>query len=258
MWTYLWQNFLIDSDIKKYISDKIKKIYDDNQLECIIEIGPWKGAITKKIHNISSNFFVLEKDETMLNHLTEIIKKKDIIFGDVLNVDVHKILAEKNISPQKTLVIWNLPYYITSPIFRKFFANWEKDKNKQYFWWFFMVQDEVWQKVQTETKKKSFLWRLTNYAYNIYYRKTVPAKAFKPAPKVKSCLVEFQKKQEIIDINFNNLFEFLNLHSQFSRKTLWAITKILAKQNKKKFQIPEDLKSKRLEELSWENIQNII
>jgi len=258
MWTYLWQNFLIDANIKKYISDKIKKIYDDNQLECIIEIGPWKGAITKRICNISSNFFVLEKDETMLNYLTEIIKKKDIIFWDVLTIDVQKILAEKNIAPDKTLVVWNLPYYITSPIFRKYFANWEKNKNNQYFWWFFMVQDEVWQKIQTETKKKSFLWRLTNYAYNIYYRKTVPAKAFKPAPKVKSCLIEFQKKQKTIDINFNNLFEFLDLHSQFSRKTIWAITKILAKQNKKKFQIPEDLKNKRLEELSRKNIQNII
>jgi hypothetical protein len=70
--------------------------------------------------------------------------------------------------------------------------------------------------------------------------------------------VEFQKKQNIIKLNFNNLFEFLDLHSQFSRKTLWAITKILLKQDKKTFQIPEDLKSKRLEELSWENIQEII
>jgi 16S rRNA A1518/A1519 N6-dimethyltransferase RsmA/KsgA/DIM1 with predicted DNA glycosylase/AP lyase activity len=48
---------------------------------------------------------VLEKDETMLNYLTEIIKKKDIIFGDILDIDIHKILAEKNISPQKTLII---------------------------------------------------------------------------------------------------------------------------------------------------------
>ncbi len=258
MWTYLWQNFLIDNNVKKYISEKIKNIYDENNLECIIEIWPGKGAITKRIHDISPNFFVLEKDETMLNYLTEIIKKKDIVFGDVLDIDVQKILAEKNISPPKTLVIWNLPYYITSPIFRKFFANWETNIDKQYFGWFFMIQDEVWQKIQTETKKKSFLWRLTNYAYDLYYRKTVPAKAFKPAPKVKSCLIEFKKKQNTIDLSFSNLFEFLDLHSQFSRKTLWAISKILTKQNKKTFQIPEELKSKRLEELSRENIQEII
>lgn len=254
MWTYLWQNFLIDSSIKKYISDKIKKIYTDNNLDCIIEIWPWKWAITKRIYDISPNFLVLEKDETMLNYLREIIKKPQIYFEDVLDIDVEKILAEKNISPDKTLIVWNLPYYITSPIFRKFFANWDQ----KFFGGFFMIQNEVWQKIQTETKKKSFLWRLTNYAYNIYYCKTVPAKAFKPAPKVKSCLVEFQKKPETIGLDFDKLFEFLDLYSQFSRKTLWAITKILSKQNKKAFQIPEELKSKRLEELSRNNIQNII
>jgi 16S rRNA A1518/A1519 N6-dimethyltransferase RsmA/KsgA/DIM1 with predicted DNA glycosylase/AP lyase activity len=59
----------------------------------------------------------------MLNYLTEIIKKKDIIFGDVLEIQIEKILAEKKILPNKTLIVGNLPYYITSPIFRKFFAN---------------------------------------------------------------------------------------------------------------------------------------
>jgi 16S rRNA A1518/A1519 N6-dimethyltransferase RsmA/KsgA/DIM1 with predicted DNA glycosylase/AP lyase activity len=121
-----------------------------------------------------------------------------------------------------------------------------------------MIQDEVWQKIQTDTRKKSFLWRLTNFAYNIYYHKTVPAKAFKPAPKVKSCLVEFQKKQNTIDLSFDNLFEFLDLHSQFSRKTLWAISKILLKQDKKTFQIPEELKNKRLEGLSRRDIEEIV
>lgn len=254
MWTYLWQNFLTDTKTKQYIAEKIKKIYNENNLDCIIEIWPGKWAITKKIHDISANFFVMEKDETMLNYLTEIIKKPQIYFGDILEQDIEKLLKSKNINPNKTLIVWNLPYYITSPIFRKFFANWDQ----KFFWGFFMIQDEVWQKIQTETKKKSFLWRLTNYAYNIYYRKTVPAKAFKPSPKVKSCLVEFQKKPETIGLDFDKLFEFLDLYSQFSRKTLWAINKILSKQNKKTFQIPEELKSKRLEELSWKNIQNII
>jgi 16S rRNA A1518/A1519 N6-dimethyltransferase RsmA/KsgA/DIM1 with predicted DNA glycosylase/AP lyase activity len=59
----------------------------------------------------------------MLNYLTEIIKKKDIIFGDVLDSDIENILKEKNIQASKTLIVGNLPYYITSPIFRKFFGN---------------------------------------------------------------------------------------------------------------------------------------
>lgn len=45
----------------------------------------------------------------------------EFILGDVLEVDVEKLLSEKNLHSEKTLVVGNLPYYITSPILRKFF-----------------------------------------------------------------------------------------------------------------------------------------
>ena len=70
--------------------------------------------------------------------------------------------------------------------------------------------------------------------------------------------MEFQKKENITNIDFEQLFQFLDLHSQFSRKTLWSINKILQKQNKKIFTIPEKLKTKRLEELSRENVKDIL
>jgi 16S rRNA (adenine1518-N6/adenine1519-N6)-dimethyltransferase len=254
MWSYLWQNFLVDTKIQNYIADKISKIYEKNSLECIIEIWPWKWAITKKIYKISNNFFVVEKDETMKSYLESILNEDQVLFQDVLESDIEKEFKKRKINPSKTLIVWNLPYYITSPILRKFFGDWEQN----YFRWFFMVQDEVGHKIKTETNKKSFLRWLLNHSYNINYCKTVWPKSFNPAPKVKSCLVEFQKKEKKSDINFNHLLEFLELYSQFSRKTLWAINKILQKQWKKDYKIPEQLKSKRLEELDWENIKNIV
>ncbi len=246
MWSYLWQNFLIDTKVQNYIADKIAKIYDKNKLDCIIEIWPGKWAITKKIHNISDKFFVIEKDETMKTYLESILNKDQILFWDILESDIEKELKKRKVTISKTLIVWNLPYYITSPIFRKFFGNWEQN----YFGWFFMIQDEVGHKIKTDANKKSFLRWLLNHSYNINYCKTVWSKSFNPAPKVKSCLVEFQKKEQKPDINFSHLLEFLKLYSQFSRKTLWAINKILQKQWKEISQIPEHLKSKRLEELS--------
>jgi 16S rRNA A1518/A1519 N6-dimethyltransferase RsmA/KsgA/DIM1 with predicted DNA glycosylase/AP lyase activity len=121
-----------------------------------------------------------------------------------------------------------------------------------------MIQDEVWHKIKTDADKKSFLWRLLNYAYNINYCKTVWPKSINPAPRVKSCLVEFFQKEDIIDLSFSWLFEFLDLYSQFSRKTLWAINKILQKQWKKTFTIPEEISKKRLEELNWNNIKTMV
>jgi 16S rRNA (adenine1518-N6/adenine1519-N6)-dimethyltransferase len=254
MWSYLWQNFLVDTKIQNYIADKISKIYEKNSLECIIEIWPWKWAITKKIYKISNNFFVVEKDETMKSYLESILNEDQVLFQDVLESDIEKELKKRKINPSKTLIVWNLPYYITSPIFRKFFGNWKQN----YFGWFFMIQDEVWYKIKTDANKKSFLRWLLNHFYNINYCKTVWTKSFHPTPKVKSCLVEFQKKEQKSNISFNNLLEFLELYSQFSRKTLWAINKILEKQWKKTFSIPEEIKKKRLEELKWKNIKIIV
>jgi len=52
------------------------------------------------------------------------------------------------------------------------------------------------------------------------YVKMVPAKCFSPAPKVKSCLVRFTKKEKTEAIDPNKLEAFLNLFSPYSRKTL--------------------------------------
>ena len=79
----------------------------------------------------------------------------------------------------------NLPYYITSPIIRKFFA----DGVSTIPCGVIMIQKEVGDKIKTDAHKKSYLWRLLNYAYQVEYTQTVPPSAFSPAPKVHSCVL---------------------------------------------------------------------
>ena len=64
--TYLGQNFLVDSSVKHYIAEKIQKLYGEFSCESLLEIGPGKGALTKLIKDISKNFFVIEKDDTLV------------------------------------------------------------------------------------------------------------------------------------------------------------------------------------------------
>ena len=163
--------------------------------------------------------------------------------------DLNQFEWEKN----QTFVVWNLPYYITSPILRMFF--W--DGKGEFAGWLFMVQDEVWQKLRFDADKKSYLYRILNYAYEVQYLKTVPAKAFSPAPKVKSCLIWLIKKDKLPNIPFNELIRFLDLFSPYSRKTLWKISKMIAKKWDS-FTIPAHLESKRLEELNWDQIEEIL
>jgi 16S rRNA (adenine1518-N6/adenine1519-N6)-dimethyltransferase len=253
MSTYLWQNFLTDSTIRHRIADRAEDFYTKNNCEYLIEIWPWKWSITKLILDISQKFFLFEKDETLKKPLEEVISKKEsweakIIRWDVLDWDLGQFDWKKD----KTFVVGNLPYYITSPILRKFFWS----GKGEFAGWLFMVQDEVWEKLRFDAGKKSYLYWILNYAYEVNYLKTVPAKAFSPAPKVKSCLIWLTKKDKIPNIPFDKLIEFLDLFSPYSRKTLSKISKMLSKKWVS-FVIPENLSNKRLEELNWTQLEEI-
>lgn len=294
MWTYLWQNFLIDAKVRSYIADKILTLYHQLGCESLLEIWPGKWSITKLIQTISDHFFVVDMDPTFYDNWQLQIINWQFILSDILELDVEAMLKEKNLpkgqarlSPSKTLVVWNLPYYITSPILRKFFSaqvpgNW-------FAWGIFMVQDEVGQKIRSDAKKKSYLRWLLNFSCDVKYLKWVPAKCFKPVPKVKSCLIQLTNKNEQLPIDRDKFIEFLELFAPFSRKTLGAIQKMLNKKsdiqrhNEKSklsenfhdvelvpklkivksvgcisFEIPESLQKKRLEELDWSHIWQII
>ena len=159
----------------------------------------------------------------------------------------EKAFCRKNFDCREPTLL----YHIAHP--QKVFG-----KGKQEFaWGVFLIQREVGEKIMYDAKKKSFLRRLLNYAYEVKYLKTVSAKAFSPPPKVQSCVIGVLPKKTIEDLDFDKLYSFLDAVSGFKRKTLGKINKILKKKDII-INIPQNLKSKRLEELTWENIKNTI
>jgi 16S rRNA A1518/A1519 N6-dimethyltransferase RsmA/KsgA/DIM1 with predicted DNA glycosylase/AP lyase activity len=183
--------------------------------------------------------------------LEEILQGKgEIIINDILKVDI-----KTELSLSKALVVGNLPYYITSPILRKFFNN----EHPNILGGLFMIQAEVGEKITVDARKKSYLYRLLNYAYQVNYLKTVPAKAFNPPPKVKSCLVSLIKKTKLPQISFKTLMSFLDAFAPYNRKTLGKITKMIEKRKENSpFFIPEHLAKKRLEELCRAELEEIL
>ena len=117
-----------------------------------------------------------------------------------------------------------------------------------------MMQKEVGEKIRTDAGKKSYLRWLLNHSYDVTYAKTVPAKAFRPAPRVSSCLIALTPKQTPRPIAFGTLVSFLDVFAPFSRKTLGKI----AKMTKTTFVIPEDIAHKRLEDVTVEDLQSIL
>lgn len=95
-----------------------------------------------------------------------------------------------------------------------------------------MVQKEVADKVKVDAEKKSFLWWLLNYHFEVKYLKTVPAKAFSPAPKVQSAIISLVRKKETPRCGYDQMRVLLERISMYKRKTLGKSWKMASKQLK--------------------------
>ncbi len=270
MSSYLWQNFLTDTSILTDIASEVKESFSLLQCDTLIEIWPWKWALTKRIMDITPQMLVIEYDEKMVDYLTTKIfpwKKnipalihEDVLLWDENNRD-HFPYTSDLTQKSKTLVVGNLPYYITSPILRKFFSSITPMRAGGVF----LIQKEVAEKIVHDAPKKSFLRWLINYAYIVEYCFSVPPSAFTPPPKVTSAVIRVMPKSEdeIPSLSYDDLLIFLDQYSPFKRKTLGASSKIVAKLSKKSnsdsvvFDV-SDFSSQRLEELGREEMTKVL
>lgn len=229
-----WQNFLIDNKVVSYIIEYLKNNFLDR--EEIYEIWPWKWIISRYLKFYFKKIYLFEIDKNLEKYRNWIDNRYIVYWWDFLKQDL-------NFLTWKEYFIWNLPYYITSPIFRK--INWLFEK------WIFMVQKEVADKIKTNASKKNYLWWILNYYYDVIYLKTIDPNSFFPKPKVKSALVYLKKKQNKIDLDYNNFLKTIDFLSWFKRKTIWKILKI---KNIDIKNFNENLLKKRLEELNYVDI----
>lgn len=232
----------------------------------ILEIGPGKGALTKWLLKMQSRLILSEIDESLKWLLTDLVWKSGtpIVWGDVLQQPFVRQdnwliqFGQETLSDSETIIAWNLPYYITSPIMRLFFGD---QRVGNFPAWVFLIQEEVAQKIRRDAQKKSYLRWLVNRTSQVHYSFTVKAASFLPPPKVVSAVIVVEKLASDREININEerLLAFLNIASPFKRKTLWKIKKMQKEIcDRFGFFVPEELKGKRLEELGWDEMIRIV
>lgn len=84
----------------------------------VLEVGAGIGVLTAELAKRADKVVCVELDTRLLPVIDETLGEFDnvkIINGDILKVDLHKILEEE-FGDMPVVVCANLPYYITSPV----------------------------------------------------------------------------------------------------------------------------------------------
>ncbi len=110
----LGQNFLINPSVCPRMAEACGVSPDSG----VLEIGPGIGVLTRELAERAGRVVAIELDDRLPPVLAETLAEQDnveIVSGDCLKLDLHRLLAEK-FGDRPVAVCANLPYYITSPI----------------------------------------------------------------------------------------------------------------------------------------------
>lgn len=213
----LGQNFLIDESIVEQIIDGAEIGPDD----VVLEVGPGIGVMTQAMARRAKKVVAIEIDDSLLPVLDETLAEEDnveVINGDVLKVDLQKIIDEK-LDGQAPKVVANLPYYVTTPIIMRFLEEQIPVTDIVV-----MVQKEVADRMVADPGGKIYgaLSVVVQYYAEPSKVVKVPRSVFMPQPNVESSVVRLEKRPEPpVDLKAPDLF-FKTVRSAFMkrRKTL--------------------------------------
>lgn len=113
----LGQNFLINPTV----CPKIAEMGGAGENVGAIEIGTGIGVLTRELAERCEKVVAIEIDTGLKPILDETLEEYDnveVIFADVMETDLNKLIAEK-FPDMDVIVCANLPYYITSPVIMK-------------------------------------------------------------------------------------------------------------------------------------------
>ncbi len=177
------QHFLHDPAIIARIVDAI----DPQPTDCIVEIGPGLGAITRPLIERNGRLVVVEIDRDLARKLSEsfgtssglIVHNSDALTFDFLSVQCDGRLR----------ITGNLPYNISTPLLFRMTEFGDRIKDMH-----FMLQKEVVDRMIAAPGNKTY-GRLTVMLapyFEIERLFTIGAGAFRPPPKVGSAFVRLR------------------------------------------------------------------
>jgi 16S rRNA (adenine1518-N6/adenine1519-N6)-dimethyltransferase len=171
----LGQHFLIDQNIVRKIVAAAELTPD----ETVLEVGPGRGILTEALASAARRVVAVEIDP-QLHRLLEARqsewKNVEVVCADALSYSLEAVAAG-------TVVVGNLPYYISTPLLFKFLEHRHRFPR--------LV-------AKAGTSAYGVLSVMAQYAADISKAFTVSANCFRPRPEVGSAVVVVRTKQEAL------------------------------------------------------------
>lgn len=255
----LGQNFLTDEN-KLQIIAQAHPLAGKN----VIEVWPGYGALTEYIlqeHPTSLDLVELDRDmiailEDRLDPASAYPLVTEWSTVQILHKDVLKLEQ----IPEKSIIVANIPYYITSPILTHFLMHLHSHVDAMVI----MMQREVAEKILAKKWKHSYL----SISCHLFCREislvtNVPASSFVPAPKVDSSVLLFTTaglnneeliyKQKILQLASHGFREprkkLVSNLAKYGSYDKWDIISLF-----EKLDLSENLRAEDLSTENWNNL----
>ena len=211
----LGQNFLYDDALL----EELVQSTGVTKADSVLEIGPGSGMLTKHLCPHAGKVLAVEVDHDIIPFLkvnTAAFSNLEIVVGDIRKQNLRELCAPLG---ENFLVIANIPYNITTPIFE---ALWESGLSIRQI--SVMIQKEVAEKLMAAPSTAAYGLMSVKCQYYCTPRLEciVPAEKFTPPPKVDSAFIhlEMNKNRAAEVQNERRLFSLLRAGFNLRRKTL--------------------------------------
>ena len=174
----LGQNFLTDQNSLQVVV----QIAQIDQQDNVLEIGSGLGNLTFMLASCAKEVTAVEIDPALISVLESIFADAGnvhIIYGDILNMRISEIIP----GPEY-VVVANIPYYITSALFRHLLEAENRPTRM-----ILTVQYEVAKRICAQPGDMSLLALSVQVYGNPEIKAKIPAAAFYPQPEVDSAVV---------------------------------------------------------------------